>query len=100
MWIYPFGDKALFITLENGIVLGSTEKRVTMKDAAAKIKVGITEQEVRSLIGAPSGGDSPNPDKHVTYLNDEAAIDSLEITYQGGRVSRIDVVPNAAMGNR
>lgn len=98
-WIYPAGDDAIFVVVENGVVIDVSTERVTMKDAAAKIRVGLTEAEVVAALGPPSGG-GISPDSGngaVTYLNDKAALDSLEIAYQGGAVQRFDVVPNSAI---
>lgn len=98
VWIYPSGDDAVFVTLQNGTVQQVNKKRVTMKDAAKKITTGMTEAQVKSLLGEPSGDGLPlDGQKRVTYLNEEAALDSLTVTYQNGQVTKIEVLPNSAV---
>jgi hypothetical protein len=95
-WIYGAGDNALFLTMVNGKLASWEEKRATMKDAAAKVREGMTEQEVVAILGPPDSGGG----NHAEYLGKVAAIDSLVIDYQNGKVTKVQVVPNAALNNQ
>jgi hypothetical protein len=97
-WIYGAGDSALFLLMVNNKLVSFELKRATMKDAAAKIRNGMSQEEVISLLGAPdSQGNASAGSTHAEYIGKVAAIDSLRIEYQNGRVAKTEVIPNAAV---
>ena len=71
------------------------KKRATMKDAAAKIREGMSREELIAILGRPDSGGDP----YVEYIGNVAAIDSLRVYYQNGRASRVEMIPNAAVNN-
>jgi hypothetical protein len=98
IWIYPAGDDAVFVVMENDRLKSVARKRVTMKDAAARVRIGMTMEQVTAAIGEPAGltGDRDG-EARATYLNPDAALDDLTIHYRAGRVVQLEIRPNMAI---
>jgi outer membrane protein assembly factor BamE (lipoprotein component of BamABCDE complex) len=100
-WIYGAGDDALFIILANGQVQSFEKKRCTMKDAAAKLKPGMSPAQVVAILGPPDDDSNYGGGKRAqSFSNKDAAIDSLRVEYESDAVARTIVIPNAALNSQ
>lgn len=98
-WTYRAGNDGLIIIMDKGVATSVTTQPNKVEELRAKVKEGMSMQEIIAALGPPSAGYSakdPNPNQHWVYTDPVAPVQTLNIDFQNGKAVKVAVMDNAA----